>query len=186
MRYAGIIYDDTAAAPGLCVSFYTQGCEFHCPGCHNPETWDFKGGYEFTAETMDNILAGIKKNGITRNFAVLGGEPLHPKNQFLTAMIVRTVREAYPGIQIWIWSGYEMDQILGYSASHPHLNMILHDADRIISGPFVQEKRDITLPYRGSSNQEIWALDHEKNLWYNLTTDKNYGRAIPNVRDREE
>ena len=185
MRYAGIIYDDTAAAPGLCVSFYTQGCEFHCPGCHNPGTWNFEGGYEFTAETIDNILAGIKKNGITRNFAVLGGEPLHPKNQFLTAMIIRTVRETYPGIQIWVWSGYEMDQILSYGVNHSHLNMILHDADVIVAGPFIQELRDITLPYRGSSNQTIWTLDREKNIWYNKFEDK-IGRQYPNVRTRSE
>lgn len=88
MRYAGIIYDDTAAAPGLCLSFYAQGCDLHCPGCHNPETWNFDGGYEFTAKTMDRIIEGIGKNNIERNFAILGGEPLNPKNQFLIAMIV--------------------------------------------------------------------------------------------------
>ena len=56
MRYAGIIYDDTAAAPGLCLSFYTQGCPIHCEGCHNPETWAEEGGYEFTTDTMDTIF----------------------------------------------------------------------------------------------------------------------------------
>jgi len=184
MRYAGIIYDDTAAAPGLCLSFYTQGCDFHCPGCHNPETWDFEGGLEFTSETMDHILEGIKKNGITRNFAVLGGEPLNPKNQFLTAMVVKTVRQTFPQIKIWIWTGYEMNQLIEYGKTQPHLNLILRSVDTIIAGPFEQDKRDISLPYRGSSNQSIWTLDHEKNIWYNKIENES-GRSYPNVRARE-
>jgi anaerobic ribonucleoside-triphosphate reductase activating protein len=135
---------------------------------------------------MDHILQGIKKNGVIRNFAVLGGEPLNPKNQFLTAMVVQSVRQAYSGIQIWVWSGYNMQQIINYAATHPHLALILRNVDTIVTGPFVQEKRDITLPYRGSSNQEVWTLDREKNLWYNLTAEKNYGRTIPNVRTRDD
>jgi anaerobic ribonucleoside-triphosphate reductase activating protein len=167
MRYAGIIYDDTAAAPGLCLSFYTQGCDQHCPGCHNPETWDFDGGHEFTAQTIDNIISGIKRNGLTRNFAVLGGEPLAPNNLFLTAMVVQTVRQAYPQIKIWIWSGYEMYEIMN-AKSQPHLKLILQNIDTLVTGPYIQHLRDITLPYRGSSNQEVWTLDHDKNIWYNM------------------
>ena len=182
MRYAGIIYDDTAAAPGLCLSFYTQGCDFHCPGCHNPGTWDFDGGHEFTAETMDHIIEGIKKNGVTRNFAVLGGEPLNPKNQFLTAMVVQTVRQAFPQIKIWIWTGYEMDELLSSAATHPHLNLILKNIDTVVAGPFIQAERDITLPYRGSANQTIWYLDHEKNIWYNKP--ENVIGGYSNVRAR--
>ena len=167
MRYAGIIYDDTAAAPGLCLSFYTQGCDRHCPGCHNPETWDFDGGHEFTATTIDNILEGIKKNGIERSFAVLGGEPLDPKNQFLTAMVTQTVRQTYPKIKIWIWTGYEMDELIESASTHPHLALILKNVDAIVAGPFIRELRDISLAYMGSSNQTIWYLDREKNIWYN-------------------
>ncbi len=64
MRYAGIIRNDVAAGEGVCVTFFTQGCEQHCPGCHNPETWDFNGGYEFTQATMDSIIAALKANGV--------------------------------------------------------------------------------------------------------------------------
>ena len=179
MRYAGIIYDDTAAAPGLCLSFYVQGCDIHCPGCHNPCTWDFDGGYEFTAETLDHIIAGIKKNNILRNFSVLGGEPLAKPNLFLTAMVIQEVRNAYPGIKIWLWSGYDMDTIMSNKNS-PHLRLILQNINALVTGPFVQELRDITLPYRGSSNQEVWMLDHEKNIWYN-ETENEPGRTYPNV-----
>lgn len=177
MRYAGIIYDDTAAAPGLCLSFYTQGCPIHCPGCHNPGTWDPDGGHEFTAETIDAILAGIKKNNFIRNFAVLGGEPLAQFNQFLTAMVTQTVRQTYPSIKIWIWTGYDMDEIMRSMSSHPHLKLILQNIDTIVAGPFEQDKRDITLPYRGSTNQIIWHLDHEKNIWYNEENDREYNNV---------
>lgn len=76
MKYAGIIKNDTAAGPGLCLSFYTQGCPHHCSGCHNPETWDFNGGKEFTDETLQMILENINANGIERPLCILGGEPL--------------------------------------------------------------------------------------------------------------
>lgn len=169
MRYSGIIYDDTAAAPGLCLSFYTQGCPIHCPGCHNPGTWDPDGGHEFTGVTMDSILSGISKNGIERSFAILGGEPFAPYNHFLVAMIVQTVRQNYPKIPIWIWSGYDAKELMTM-AHLPHVKLILQNCDVLVTGPFVEAKRDITLPYRGSSNQEVWEIDHEKNIWYNKLT----------------
>lgn len=171
MRYAGIIYNDTAAAPGLCLSFYTQGCPIHCEGCHNPETWAEEGGYEFTTETMDKILNGISKNGITRSFAVLGGEPLSPHNAFLTAMVVKAVRDKYPQIPIWIWSGYNIEEILN-SIGSPHIRNTLNMIDAIVAGPYDQTKRDISLPYRGSWNQKVFILDHEKNVCYNKENEK--------------
>ena len=76
MKYSDIIFNDTAAAPGLCVSFFSQGCPHHCPGCHNPETWDFNGGKEFTPQVLDDIITGLNKNGIHRAFCLMGGEPL--------------------------------------------------------------------------------------------------------------
>lgn len=165
MRYAGIIYDDTAAAPGLCLSFYTQGCPLRCEGCHNPQTWDEEGGYEFTPETLEKIIKGISKNGVTRSFAVLGGEPLSPRNTFLTAMVVSTVRDRFPTTPIWVWSGYTMEEIAAMGS--PHLKTVLANTDALVTGPFVQELRDISLPYVGSSNQKVFLFDHEKKVWYN-------------------
>lgn len=77
-----------------------------------------------------------------------------------------------------------MDELLDDSATHPHLNLILRTIDTIVAGPFEQDKRDISLPYRGSSNQSIWTLDHEKNIWYNKNDNKS-GRIFSNVRTRE-
>lgn len=167
MRYAGIIYDDTAAAPGLCLSFYVQGCPIHCPGCHNPQTWDENGGYEFTMDTIDNILNGLRKNGIQRSLAILGGEPLAPNNIFLTALVIKTVKEQMPNINIWIWSGYDMEEIINKTHSNSHLQFILKNINTLITGPFIQAKRNIAIPYRGSTNQKIFCFDFERKIWYN-------------------
>ena len=90
MRYAGLNKNDMSAAPGVSVSFFTQGCPHHCKGCHNPETWDFDGGKEFTWDTMNEILDNITANGITRSLAIMGGEPLCEHNAFLTLLICKT------------------------------------------------------------------------------------------------
>ena len=91
MRYAGIRYDDTTAAPGLCLTFFTQGCPIHCPGCHNPQTWDPDGGHEFTPEVLNRIVDGIVANGVMRNLCIMGGEPFAPYNVFLTHLVFKTV-----------------------------------------------------------------------------------------------
>ena len=110
MRYAGIIKNDFAAAPGVCVSFFTQGCPHHCEGCHNPETWDPEGGYEFTNQTLATVIDSLEANGVHRDLCIMGGEPLCPDNQFLTLMLVNEVKEKMPKTKIYIWTGYTLDE----------------------------------------------------------------------------
>jgi anaerobic ribonucleoside-triphosphate reductase activating protein len=93
MRYAGLIKNDLAAAPGVCVSFFVQGCPLRCPGCHNPESWDFEGGMEFSAKTLNDILTSLSANGIERPLCIMGGEPLCTENLFLTTLIIKEVRQ---------------------------------------------------------------------------------------------
>lgn len=153
MRYAGLIKNDMCAAPGVSVSFFTQGCPHHCKGCHNPDTWSYEGGKEFTAETLNEIIAALQANGLERSFAVMGGEPLCEKNTFLTYLVVKTVKEKLPDTKIYIWTGYYYEQLL---KSHDQRVMqILELTDVLIDGPYVEDLRDITLPMRGSSNQSI-------------------------------
>lgn len=153
MRYAGIIYNDFAAAPGVSLSFFTQGCPHKCKGCHNPETWDFNGGKEFTNETLSSIIEGLKKNGIKRTLCILGGEPLCPENQFLTNLVISTVKQELPNTKIYIWTGYTYEELQKHSNSH--LTSILENTDVLIDGPYIEAERDITLPLRGSRNQRI-------------------------------
>ncbi len=157
MQYAGLIKNDFSAAPGVSVSFYTQGCPHRCPGCHNPETWDFTGGKEFTANILEEIIEALQANGIKRSFCILGGEPLCPENEFLTCMIVRHVKEKLPDTEIYVWTGYTYDQLK--ISANPHLQNILQLIDYIIDGPYIEAERDITLPMRGSRNQRVIKID---------------------------
>ena len=162
MRYAGIIKNDVAAGQGVCVTFFVQGCALHCPGCHNPQTWDFEGGYEFTQDTMDKILAALNANGVQRNFCIMGGEPLHPNNRFLTNLVITEVKKRYPNIKIYVWNGYLYEDLV--AKNEKILQNILDNIDVLIDGPFIKEQRDITLAMRGSRNQRIIELKENKIL----------------------
>lgn len=156
MKYAGIIRNDISAGEGVCVTFFLQGCDQHCPGCHNPETWDFDGGYEFTQDTLDKIINSLQANGIQRNFCIMGGEPLHPQNQFLTNLVIEEVKKHYPDIKIYLWTGYIYENLI--DKQEKLLQNILKNVNVLIDGPFILEQRDITLPMRGSKNQRVLVL----------------------------
>lgn len=164
MQYSGIIYDDLTAAPGLCVSFFTQGCPHHCQGCHNPETWDFNGGKEFNVDIINKVCNGLTSHGLERSLCIMGGEPLCQQNQFLTRLLILEVKKRLPNIKIYIWSGYTLEELLKMSGCATE---ILKSCNFLIDGRYEQELRDITLPMRGSSNQRIIDLskiDFEKKL----------------------
>lgn len=149
MRYAGIIKNDMSAAPGVSVTFFTQGCPHHCPGCHNPETWAFDGGKAFTANTITEIIDAIGANNIERNFCIMGGEPLCEENSFLTQMVITHVRGKYPDIKVYLWTGYVMED---FKSLDVHAKKAIQMTDVIIDGPYIEAERDLTLPMRGSRN----------------------------------
>lgn len=155
MRYAGIVFNDFSnAGAGVCLSFYTQGCPHRCEGCQNPETWNFEGGHEFNTDVLNQIIEGIVANGVQRNFCVLGGEPLCDENCFLTFMVLDHVRKAYPGIKIYLWTGYTLEELK--SLTSPRIPEILKMIDVLIDGRFDKNQRDITLELRGSRNQCVY------------------------------
>lgn len=156
MRYAGIIRNDISAGEGVCVTFFLQGCDLHCPGCHNQQTWDFNGGYEFTQETLDNIINALSANDVQRNFCIMGGEPLHENNLFLTNLVITEVKKHYPDIKIYLWTGYKYEQLI--DKQEKLLQNILKNINVLVDGPFILEQRDITLPMRGSKNQRVIVL----------------------------
>lgn len=153
MRYSGIIFNDMTAAPGLCVTFFSQGCPHRCIGCHNPESWDFQGGKEFTIDTLNSIIEGLQAQDLARSLCIMGGEPLCPENAFLTYFLISQVKSALPYTPIYIWTGYTLDDLLKHK--HPRVMQILKLCDYLIDGPYIAELRDITLPMRGSSNQRV-------------------------------
>ena len=153
MKYSGIILNDVTGAPGLSVSFFTQGCPHHCPGCHNPETWAFDGGKEFTPEVLERLINGLTAQGIQRNLCIMGGEPLCEENTFLTYMIIKETKQRVPEAKIYVWSGYVYEDLI--NKHYPHLKEILEMSDFLIDGPYIAAERDLTLPLRGSRNQRV-------------------------------
>lgn len=153
MRLAGMNKNDFANGHGVCVSLFVQGCPHRCPGCHNPETWDFEGGVETPSDIRGQIIKAITANGIERNFSVLGGEPLCDENVAAVDNIITGIRSAFPNIKIYVWTGYTLEEL--QAKNNSHINSILNHIDVLIDGRYVESKRDITLDLRGSSNQRI-------------------------------
>ena len=160
MNYSGLILNDITAAPGLCVSFFVQGCPLRCRGCHNPETWEFGRGKEFTSDTLNQIITGLTAQGIQRDLCIMGGEPLCDENAFLTYLVIREVKSKVPEAKIYIWTGYTYEELLHHT--HPQIRGALELADVLIDGPYVEAERDITLNMRGSRNQRIIDLSEKK------------------------
>lgn len=154
-KIADIKYNDIVDGEGICVSLWVQGCPHHCFGCHNPETWDFNGGYEVPDDIRGQLIKAISANGINRNFSILGGEPLSEQNIPFVHSIVEAIRIAYPSIKIFLWTGAYYEELKKMRNSNKQLNEILEKIDVLIDGPYIQEERDITLKLRGSKNQRI-------------------------------
>lgn len=152
MRYAAIKENDIANGPGVNVSFWVQGCKNHCKDCQNSETWSFTGGKEFTKDTLNNLFKALKANGINRNLSILGGEPLCPENIPITKYIIQQVKEKYPEIKIYLWSGYYYDELVKNKEIKEEIFPYL---DILVDGPYINLQRDITLKWRGSRNQNI-------------------------------
>lgn len=162
MKYAGLMENDMANGEGVCVSFWAQGCPHKCLGCHNPQTWDFDNGYEIPEDIKGRIVKAISANGITRNFSILGGEPLCDENLDLILNITTAVRTAYPHIKIYIWTGYTYAELI--ERNDNRILEILKQINILIDGRYEQDKRDTTLPLRGSTNQNIIKLEELQNL----------------------
>lgn len=153
MNYATIKNCDIANGPGVRVSLFVSGCTHRCPGCFNEVAWDFNYGQPFTEETVDSILDMLRPSYI-RGLTLLGGEPFEPRNQADVVKLLRRVREELPEKSIWAFSGYlfEKDMLSGRIGD---LTEYLSYLDVLVDGPFVQEKKNLSLRFRGSENQRI-------------------------------
>lgn len=156
MNYATIKEKDIANGPGVRVSLFVSGCTHHCKGCFNEIAWDFDYGQPFTQETVDYILHLLKPAHI-KGITLLGGEPFEPQNQPALVGLLRQIREHYPDKSIWAFSGYLFDKdIQPGKLGDPSVTAeFLSYLDVLVDGRFVEEKKDLTLRFRGSSNQRI-------------------------------
>ena len=156
MNYADIRPIDVANGPGVRVSLFVSGCPHRCPGCFNPETWDFQYGQGFGEEQVRSIL-DLLRPGYIRGLTLLGGEPMAPANQPEVLSLVRRVRQELPGRDIWCYTGYQLEELLTPGA-HPHCEAteeMLSCIDILIDGRFIPEEKDISLQFRGSRNQRV-------------------------------
>lgn len=151
MRYAKVDLE-CCNGVGWGLSLFVQGCSRHCKGCFNPDTWDYQGGKPFTQETLNTILAALQKPYTTR-FSILGGEPLEPQNYRTLAEVIQEIRQTMPKIKIWLWTGKTIKELK--TEQDDDLSFILQNIDVIVDGPFILERADKTLPWRGSKNQRV-------------------------------
>lgn len=158
MNYSDIKPNDSINGEGVCVSLFVSGCTHYCKGCFNKDTWDFNYGKNFTNKNMDYILECIDKNEIMRNFSVLGGEPLHEKNIDTVLYICDEVKKAFPNIKIYVWTGYLYEDLISKYGKD-----IFKNIDILIDGKFEEDKKDLSLKLRGSSNQRIINLKEDIN-----------------------
>ena len=169
MYYGEIKTCDIANGPGVRTTLFVSGCRHHCEGCFQPETWNFEYGKPFTEETTDEILKSLKPDYV-RGLTLLGGEPFEPENQKALTELLRDVKKYFPKKDIWCFSGYLFEELTGKQKcklrynneslpdDHPRCEVtdeMLSLIDILVDGEFEQDKYELMLQFRGSSNQRI-------------------------------
>lgn len=160
MNYGTIKKWDIADGPGVRVSLFVSGCRNHCRNCFQPETWAFDYGEPFTEDTEQEILQLLEPEYI-QGFTLLGGEPFEPENQVVLVGLLKKIREKFPEKDIWCYTGYTLEKDLQPEDGSRHTEVtdeMLSYIDVLVDGRFIEELKDITLLYRGSSNQRILPL----------------------------
>lgn len=156
MHYSTIKDCDIANGIGVRITLFVSGCTNHCKNCFQPQTWDFDFGEPFTEETEEKLFEMLKPdyiNGLT----LLGGEPMEPQNQRALVPFLKRVREAYPNKNVWCFTGFTYE-VLKTDGSHPRCEVtdeMLSLIDVLVDGRYVDELKDLTLQFRGSSNQRL-------------------------------
>ena len=179
MRYASMRSLDISNGEGVGVSLFVQGCPFHCKNCFNSETWDFNGGKEWTEETKDKFLKLIDRPYIKR-VSFLGGECLAEQNLDEVLSLIQEIRNSFPEKTIWLYTGYEWNQIMNIKVTQPFLSCqdleskiqnvlkrqeIIKLCNVVVDGEYIDEQKDLTLKFRGSKNQKV--IDVQESLTQN-------------------
>ncbi len=164
MNYATIHHADIANGVGCRTSLFVSGCTHHCKDCFNEIAWDFDYGKPFDQEVEDRIVDSLKASYMD-GLTVLGGEPMELQNQPAVRHLLERVRAEVPGKTVWIYSGYTWEELTDETNTRCHSGdtlPILQMTDILVDGEFVADLKNISLPFRGSSNQRI--IDVQKTL----------------------
>ena len=157
MNYGNIKNVDIANGEGVRVSLFVSGCTHHCKNCFNPETWDFCYGKPFTKEVEDSIIKMLEPDYI-KGLTLLGGEPLEPQNQEALLPFIKRIREHFGDKKsIWCYTGFLFDKDLQNNGRvhRECTDELLKNFDVLVDGPFIEDLKNISLKFRGSSNQRI-------------------------------
>lgn len=157
MNYANIKYTDISNGDGVRTSLFVSGCNHHCKGCFNECAWDFSYGDEFTSDVFIKISESLDSYYIS-GLTILGGEPLDPNNINEVCSIVKGIKNIHKDKSIWIYTGYLYEDLINI----PIFNEICEYIDVLVDGKFIQELYDISLKFRGSSNQRIIDIKQTK------------------------
>ena len=157
MNYQTIVKDDLINGTGVRVSLYVSGCSHGCLGCFNESAWDYRSGTPFGEEQVNTILQELSKPYV-EGLTLLGGDPLMPKNISTVMELCKIVKEEFPNKNIWCWTGYTLEEV-----QENHAHDILNYVDVLVDGKFVEELKNLRLPFRGSENQRVLrkGIDYE-------------------------
>ena len=156
MHYSNLKPHDVANGVGVRASLFVSGCEHACPGCFNPEAWQFRFGEPYTEEVERRVLEALRPEHI-RGLTLLGGEPLHPRNRPEILALVEKIHNEFRGAKdVWCYTGYHFDkELLLESARDPALRRLLEGIAVLVDGRFVLARKSMNTRFRGSENQRI-------------------------------
>ena len=154
MKYSNIKYLDHSNGAGLRTSLFVSGCNRHCPGCFNPETWDFNYGNEFTDDVKEQILRSLAPNHVS-GISILGGEPFEWENQIALLFFLSDVKYYYPEKSIWIFTGYTFEELLLKARFSVITSGLLHTIDVLKDGSYMADQHISGNQFYGSSNQRL-------------------------------
>lgn len=157
MNYSAYYSVDVINGKGTRCTLFVSGCTHMCKGCYNKSTWSFEHGFLFDRSMEDKIIEDLNDKRIIRNgLSITGGDPLHPKNiDSVLSLVNRVKSECSADKNIWCWTGYKLDELIGFGDKYID---ILSKIDILVDGKFILSKKDPSLPWRGSSNQNIIKL----------------------------
>lgn len=157
MRFSRIEPCSVVDGEGMRVSLFVSGCRNHCPGCFNPETWDFGYGSEFGEIERNEVIEACRPDYIA-GLTILGGDPMEEENQPELLQILQQLKSELPMKTVWLYTGYVLERDL-MPGGRKHVDGVTSEllgfVDVIVDGPYVAARRDLTLKFRGSSNQRI-------------------------------
>ncbi len=189
LNISGVVFDSIVDGPGMRVTVFTQGCSHNCKGCHNPQTHSFKEDICFDEEKQQRFFEDVKKDPLITGLTISGGDPFDNDLEELRKFLSKYRLEFFPKHDIWLYTGYTIEQLFSMAEYNKNIESILRHVDVIVDGEYIEELKDLSLPFRGSQNQRIIKLkgnfissiDDVDNLVSNDTVIKDNFKYLENI-----